>query len=169
VPEDLDHLTIAEAARRIASGALSPVALVEALLARIAAFDDRLHGYITVTATAALDAAHAAEADIKAGRRRGRLHGIPYALKDNYDTKGIRTTASSRLMLDNVPERDATLHARLQAAGAILLGKLSTWEFGTAWASGRTTCPSRSPATRGIPHALPAARAPAPASRSPPA
>lgn len=130
MPEDLDHLTIAEAARRIASGALSPVALVEALLARIAAFDDRLHGYITVTATAALDAAHAAEADIKAGRRRGKLHGIPYALKDNYDTKGIRTTASSRLMLDNVPERDATLHARLQAAGAILLGKLSTWEFG---------------------------------------
>jgi len=131
VPQNLDNLTIAEAARRIESDALSPVALVEAVLARIAALDGRLHGYITVTATAALEAARAAEADIKAGRRRGKLHGIPYALKDNYDTRGIRTTASSRLMLDNVPARDATLHARLQAAGAILLGKLSTWEFGT--------------------------------------
>jgi aspartyl-tRNA(Asn)/glutamyl-tRNA(Gln) amidotransferase subunit A len=131
MPQNLDNLTIAEAARRIGSGALSPVALVESLLARIAALDGRLHGYITVTATAALAAARAAEAEIKAGRRRGILHGIPYAMKDNYDTKGIRTTASSRLMLDNVPTRDATLHARLQAAGAILLGKLSTWEFGT--------------------------------------
>jgi aspartyl-tRNA(Asn)/glutamyl-tRNA(Gln) amidotransferase subunit A len=129
--EDLHFLTIAEAARRIAAGALSPLALVEAMLARIAAVDDVLHAYITVTATAALEAARAAEAEIAAGRRRGPLHGIPYALKDNYDTKGIRTTASSRLMLDNVPARDATLHARLQDAGAILLGKLSTWEYGT--------------------------------------
>ncbi|MEJ0068923.1 MAG: amidase [Pseudomonadota bacterium] len=129
--EALHDLTIADAGRRIATGQLSPVALVEACLARIAAVDDRLHGFITVTAMAALAAARAAEAEIKAGRYRGPLHGIPYALKDNYDTQGIRTTASSRLMLDNLPVRDATLHARLQAAGAILLGKLSTWEFGT--------------------------------------
>ncbi|MBI3515422.1 MAG: amidase [Proteobacteria bacterium] len=129
--EDLHFLTIAEAARRIAARELSPVALTEAMLARIAAVDDVLHGYITVTGTAALSAARIAEAEIAAGRPRGPLHGIPYALKDNYDTAGIRTTASSRLMLDNVPTRDATLHARLQAAGAILLGKLSTWEYGT--------------------------------------
>ncbi len=131
MPDDLHFLTIADASRRIAAGTLSPVALVEAMLARIAAVDPVLHGYITVTAIQALDAARAAAADIAAGRRRGPLHGIPYALKDNYDTKGIRTTASSRLMLDNVPTRDAILHARLQAAGAILMGKLSTWEFGT--------------------------------------
>jgi aspartyl-tRNA(Asn)/glutamyl-tRNA(Gln) amidotransferase subunit A len=131
VTQHLDYPTIADAARKIAAGTLSPVALAETCLARIAAFDDRLHGYITVTARTALDAARIAEAEIKAGRCRGPLHGIPYALKDNYDTKGIPTTASSRLMLDNVPTRDATLHARLQAAGALLLGKLSTWEFGT--------------------------------------
>src|SRR5260221_5253318 len=124
--EDLHFLTLAEAARRIAARELSPVALTEAFLARIAAVDDVLHGYITVTATAALAAARAAAAEIAAGRSRGPLHGIPYALKDNYDTAGIRTTASSRLRLDNVPTRDATLHAPLQAARAILLGKLST-------------------------------------------
>jgi aspartyl-tRNA(Asn)/glutamyl-tRNA(Gln) amidotransferase subunit A len=131
VAEALHELTITEASRRIAAGTLSPVALTEALLARIAAVDDRLHGYITVVADRARAAARRAETEIAAGRRRGPLHGIPYALKDNYDTAGVRTTASSRLMLDNVPASDATLHARLQAAGAILLGKLSTWEYGT--------------------------------------
>jgi aspartyl-tRNA(Asn)/glutamyl-tRNA(Gln) amidotransferase subunit A len=129
--EDLHFLTLAEASRRLQAGTLSPVALVEAMLARIAAVDGALHGYITVVADAARAAARTAEAELKAGRSRGPLHGIPYALKDNYDTKGIRTTASSRLRLDNVPDSDATLHARLQDAGAILLGKLSTWEFGT--------------------------------------
>ena len=129
--EALHFLTLAEASRRLQAGSLSPVALVEALLARIAAVDGAIHGYITVVAPAALAAARTAEAELKAGRSRGPLHGIPYALKDNYDTKGIRTTASSRLRLDHVPDSDATLHARLQDAGAILLGKLSTWEFGT--------------------------------------
>lgn len=129
--DPLHFLSLADASRRIQAGNLSPVALVEAVLDRIAAVDGVLHGYITVVADRARAAARAAEAELKAGRPRGPLHGIPYALKDNYDTKGIRTTASSRLLLDNVPDTDATLHARLQDAGAILLGKLSTWEFGT--------------------------------------
>ena len=93
--------------------------------------DEDLHSYITVVAEEARVTARVAEKEIMAGRHRGPLHGIPYGLKDNFNTKGIRTTAASRLMLDFVPDEDATLHARLRSAGAILLGKLNTWEFGT--------------------------------------
>ncbi len=127
----LYHLTISEAGRLIAAHKLSPVELVDALLARIDSVDEDLHSYITVVAEEARVTARVAEKEIMAGRHRGPLHGIPYGLKDNFNTKGIRTTAASRLMLDFVPDEDATLHARLRSAGAILLGKLNTWEFGT--------------------------------------
>ena len=127
----LYHLTISEAGRLIAAHKLSPVELVDALLARINSVDEDLHSYITVVAEEARVTARVAEKEIMAGRHRGPLHGIPYGLKDNFNTKGIRTTAASRLMLDFVPDEDATLHARLRSAGAILLGKLNTWEFGT--------------------------------------
>jgi Asp-tRNA(Asn)/Glu-tRNA(Gln) amidotransferase A subunit family amidase len=127
----LHHLTIGAAARLIAAGRLSPVELVDAFLARIAQLDRTLHSYITVTEQAARSAAGDAEAAVVAGRSIGVLHGIPYGLKDNYYTRGIRTTAGSRLLLDFVPDEDATLHHRLREAGAILLGKLNTWEFGT--------------------------------------
>lgn len=121
--------SLAEASAAIASGALSPVALTEAALARIAALDPKLNAFITVTADRARRAAAAAEAEIKAGKRRGPLHGIPYALKDIYDVAGVRTTAHSKLLLDNVPSEDATSTAKLEAAGMVLLGKLSTHEF----------------------------------------
>ena len=124
-------LSAAEAGRRIAARRLSPVAYVEALLARIAAVEDRVHAYITVLAEPALAAARRAEAEIAAGRWRGPLHGVPFAVKDNYFTAGVRTTAGSRLMLDHVPDSTAHIIARLEAAGAILLGKLNTWEYGT--------------------------------------
>lgn len=127
----LHHLGVAEASRLIGAGALSPVTLVEAFLGRIAAVDDTLHSYITVTAERARAAAVAAEAEIRAGRWKGPLHGIPFAVKDNYYVAGIRTTAGSRLMLDHVSSTTATAVARLEAAGAILLGKLNTWEYGT--------------------------------------
>jgi len=127
----LHHLTIGAAARLIAARKLSPVELVDAFLARIARLDGVLHSYITVTGEAARTAARAAEASALAGRDIGPLHGIPYGLKDNYYTSGIRTTAGSRLLLDFVPNEDATLYCRLRDAGAILLGKLNTWEFGT--------------------------------------
>ena len=121
--------SLAEASAAIASGALSPVALTEAALARIAALDPKLNAFITVTADRARRAAAAAEAEIKAGKRRGPLHGIPYALKDIYDVAGVRTTAHSKLLLDNVPSEDATSTAKLEEAGMVLLGKLSTHEF----------------------------------------
>ncbi|MEJ1159262.1 amidase [Prosthecomicrobium sp. N25] len=101
------------------------------MAARIAAVEDRVHSYITLDLDGARAAAHVAETEIAAGRGRGPLHGIPFAVKDNYDAAGLPTTGGSRLLQGNVPGRDATLVARLKAAGAVLMGKLSTWEYGT--------------------------------------
>ncbi|MBL8702703.1 MAG: amidase [Alphaproteobacteria bacterium] len=127
----LHFLTVAEAGRLIRARRLSPVELVDAHLDRIARVDPRIHSYITVLADRARAAARDTEAAIMRGDWRGPLHGIPYGLKDNFYTRGIRTTAASRLMLDHVPDVDATAHARLRDAGAILLGKLNTYEYGT--------------------------------------
>ena len=104
---------------------------MQAFLRRIEAVDRSLATYITVCADAALASAHRAEAEIMRGDYRGALHGIPYGLKDNFMVRGVRATANSRLMLDHVADTDATVHRRLQDAGAILLGKLSTYEYGT--------------------------------------
>jgi aspartyl-tRNA(Asn)/glutamyl-tRNA(Gln) amidotransferase subunit A len=129
--EPLFYLSVAEAAHLIATRQLSPVELVQAHLDRIAAVDPKIFAFITVLADRALEQARAAEQEIMAGRYRGPLHGIPYSLKDNYYTKDIRTTAASRVLWDWVPTVDATIHSRLTQAGAILLGKNNTWEFGT--------------------------------------
>jgi aspartyl-tRNA(Asn)/glutamyl-tRNA(Gln) amidotransferase subunit A len=126
---DLHFLGIAEAARLIERRQLSPVALTHAFLDRIAAIDPQLDAYLLVTAEQALDQARAAEAEIMAGKYRGPMHGIPFALKDIYCTAGIRTTSHSRTRADYVPDFDATTVARLRAAGAVLLGKLATHEF----------------------------------------
>jgi aspartyl-tRNA(Asn)/glutamyl-tRNA(Gln) amidotransferase subunit A len=126
---DPHFLTIAEASKLIERRALSPVELTQAFLDRIAALDRRLNAYLLVTADLAMEQARAAEAEIMAGRWRGPMHGIPYALKDIYCTKGIRTTAHSRTRADYVPDFDATTVAKLHASGAVLLGKLSTHEF----------------------------------------
>jgi len=125
------QLSVTEASQRIAAGTLSPVDLVEACLARIEAVDGKIHSFIHVAANQARAAAREAEAEIKAGRLRGPLHGIPYGVKDNYDVAGMPATAGSRVRLDHVPTEDAALIAQLKQAGAILLGKLNTWEFGT--------------------------------------
>ena len=121
--------SLTEASAAIVAGTLSPVALTEAALARIAALDPKLNAFITITGDRARRAAAVAEAEIKAGKKRGPLHGIPYALKDIYDVAGVRTTAHSKLLIDNVAREDATTTAKLEAAGMVLLGKLSTHEF----------------------------------------
>src|SRR5580693_1101072 len=121
--------TLAEAGRKIAAGELSPVALTEAALARAEALNPKLDAFIEITAARARAAARRAEREIAGGRRRGPLHGIPYGLKDIYDAAGLRTTAHSRLLLDNVATADAETTARLEAAGMILIGKLATHEF----------------------------------------
>lgn len=127
----LTDLSVTAAARLIATRKLSPIDLVDAFLDRIAAVDDRVKSYLLVLADDARAAARVADAEIRAGRWRGPLHGIPYGVKDNYDTAGIRTCAASRVLLDRIPAFDATAIVRLRAAGAILLGKLNTWEYGT--------------------------------------
>jgi aspartyl-tRNA(Asn)/glutamyl-tRNA(Gln) amidotransferase subunit A len=128
---ELFNLSATEAGRLLAARKLSPVELIDAFLARIEAVDERVKSYLLVTAERAREQAKVAEADIMAGRWRGPLHGIPYAVKDNYYTRGIRTCAGSRLMLDHVPDHDAGAIEKLDAGGAILLGKLNTWEYGT--------------------------------------
>ncbi|MDN3566779.1 amidase [Paeniroseomonas aquatica] len=122
--------SLAEASAGIADGTLSPVALCEQALARIAALEPALNAFILLTADRARAAAATAEAEIKAGRSRGPLHGIPYALKDIYDVAGLPTTAHSRVLIGrNTPVADSDAAARLEAAGMVLLGKLATHEF----------------------------------------
>jgi aspartyl-tRNA(Asn)/glutamyl-tRNA(Gln) amidotransferase subunit A len=128
-PDDLTELSIAAAGRRIAAGALSPVALTEAYLARIARLNPQVNAYITVMGETALADARAAEAELAAGRWRGPLHGIPIGLKDNIDTAGVRTTAASAVFENRVPEADAEVVLRLKDAGAVILGKLNMHEF----------------------------------------
>lgn len=127
----LTSLSVSEAGRLIAARKMSPVELMDSVLERTAAVDETLHSYITLLADKARDAARKAEAEIAAGRYRGPLHGIPYGVKDNYHVSGVRTTAGSRLMWDYVADETSTLIERLDAAGAILLGKMNTWEYGT--------------------------------------
>ena len=127
--EDLDFLTIADAGKLLESRQLSPLELTEAKLERIEALNPQLDAFVTLTAEQALERARQSEAEIAAGRYTGPLHGIPFGLKDIYDTAGILTSGQSRVFSDNVPKEDATTTAKLYAAGAILLGKLSTHEF----------------------------------------
>jgi len=129
VTKALHFLTIAEAARRLEAKELSPVELVEALLDRIESLNPQLDAFVTLISEQALDAARQTEDEIVAGRYLGPLHGIPFGLKDIYNTAGIPTTGHSRTAMDHVPETDATTTARLIAAGGILMGKLSTHEF----------------------------------------
>jgi aspartyl-tRNA(Asn)/glutamyl-tRNA(Gln) amidotransferase subunit A len=129
VSDDLFYMTAAEAGRRIAAKQLSSLELTDALLARTEAIDGKLNAYIEVTAEAARAAAKAADAATAKGEIRGPLHGVPVALKDIIDLEGVRTTAHSKLLLDNVAKSDAFVTARLKQAGCVITGKLSTHEF----------------------------------------
>lgn len=127
--DELCFLTIAEAGRLLKAKKLSPVELTRAYLDRIEEIDPAIDSYITVSAEQGLAEARRAEAEIAAGRWRGPLHGIPYALKDIIDTAGLLTTSCSRLDQNRVPAEDAASVAKLKQAGAVLLGKLSCQEF----------------------------------------
>jgi len=129
---ELHDLSIAELSSLIAARKLSPLELVEALIRRVEQYDRQTHAFITRTFDLARQQAKQAEAEIAAGRYRGALHGIPFALKDIYDTKGILTSGHSRVFLDRIPKDDATTTTRLYDAGAVLLGKLATHEMAHA-------------------------------------
>jgi aspartyl-tRNA(Asn)/glutamyl-tRNA(Gln) amidotransferase subunit A len=126
---DTQDLSIAEMGRMLRAGTVSAEALARDALARIAARDGALHAFVLVAEERALADARHADDELKSGRDRGPFHGIPYALKDIYDTAGIRTTCHSKLRLDNVPKEDGVAAARLREAGGVLLGKLATHEF----------------------------------------
>ena len=108
---------------------ISPVEIIEAHLARIEETEPVLNSFITLLPEESRAAARRAEADIQAGRYRGPLHGIPVALKDLYNTAGVRTTSGSKLFDTFVPDRDCTVARRFGEAGAILLGKLNLHQF----------------------------------------
>ena len=131
---DVALLPLQAASALIHSRRASSVDLVRACLDRIAQHDRELGAFITLTADSALDEAKRADADLANGVDRGALHGIPIALKDLYDTAGVRTTGGSRIYGDRVPERDCTVVERLRTAGAVFLGKLNLHE----WALGVT-------------------------------
>ena len=96
---------------------------------RIDRLDGTLHTYVTVAAERALDDARRAEREIAGGGYRGALHGVPIGLKDIVDAAGIRTTAGSLALREHVPASDATVVSKLRDAGAVVIGKLGTWEF----------------------------------------
>ena len=118
----LYHLTICEAEKLIRTGALSPVELTQAILKRIEAIDGKLHAYLNLMAESALAEARRAEAEIRQGRSRGPLHGIPVAVKDQLDVQGAPATIRTRV---SEPSEDSTVVSKLRQAGAVMLGKLS--------------------------------------------
>ncbi len=126
---DLCFLNVTELAPLIERREVSPVEVVQALLARIAELNDELIAYLHVSGEHALAAAQAAEQEIGAGGYRGPLHGIPVAYKDIYHVQGLPTTAGSKLMAGHIAAEDSTVAAQLRRAGAICLGKLNTIEF----------------------------------------
>jgi aspartyl-tRNA(Asn)/glutamyl-tRNA(Gln) amidotransferase subunit A len=127
--DELAFSSLAGAAALLRAGKVSPVELVHACLARIESQNPVLNAFVTVTAESALREARAAEAEMRRGEWRGPLHGIPMAIKDMIDTRGVRTTGASAVYLDRIPEADAAVVSRLRRAGAILLGKLNMQEF----------------------------------------
>ena len=126
---DLAFATIEQLAPLLAKKKLSPVELLEHYLARIEKLNSRFNAFITVTAEQARADAHTAERELTRGKRRGLLHGIPIALKDNIFAKGIRTTMGSTILRDFVPDEDATIVRKLRKAGAVIIGKANLHEF----------------------------------------
>ena len=143
MPTDLPD-TIVAASRLIEARELSPLELVNELLARIEAVDPVINSFITVTAEQAVVQARQAESEIGKGRYRGPLHGIPFGVKDIYETAAVRTTGHSRAYANHIPRANAGAVDKLYDAGAILMGKLATHElahggpsFDLAWPPAR--------------------------------
>src|SRR6266404_720806 len=130
MPDDLAFTSAAELAALIAQRVVSPVEMVDIVLDRIEKTQPTLNAFMTVCADDARAAAKAAEAAVMRGDALGPLHGVPFAVKDLVNTAGLRTTFGSWALADNVPSADSPSVARLKAAGAVLVGKTTTPEFG---------------------------------------
>jgi aspartyl-tRNA(Asn)/glutamyl-tRNA(Gln) amidotransferase subunit A len=131
---DLTKLGLKEAAGLIRQGDLSSFELTSAYLRRIKQLNQKLNAFVTLNEDGALSSARTADDEIKKGKYRGRLHGIPIALKDVFETSGIKTTAGSKLLAANIPTSNAYVVQQLADAGAVMLGKLNLHE----WALGVT-------------------------------
>jgi aspartyl-tRNA(Asn)/glutamyl-tRNA(Gln) amidotransferase subunit A len=128
---ELAYLSLAEASRLIRTRALSPVEYAHALLDRISAIDPIYNAFLLVMSESALAEAKAAETEIGAGRWRGPLHGVPYAVKDIFDVAGLPTTCHSKIRANHRAAADAFVVRKLREAGAVLLGKTALHEFAT--------------------------------------
>src|SRR6266403_1612748 len=130
MPDDLAFTSAAELAALIAQRVVSPVEIVDIVLDRIEKTQPTLNAFITVCGEEARAAANEAEAAVMRGEALGPLHGVPFAVKDLVNTAGVRTTFGSVALAENIPAADSPAVARLKAAGAILVGKTTTPEFG---------------------------------------
>jgi len=122
-------VSLADIAGHISRREVSPVEVTQNVLDRIHRLEPQLNAFITVMAESALRTARSAESEIVAGRYRGALHGVPISLKDLFLTRGVRTTAGSTVLAEQVPTRDATVVRKLRSAGAIVVGKANMLEF----------------------------------------
>jgi aspartyl-tRNA(Asn)/glutamyl-tRNA(Gln) amidotransferase subunit A len=126
---EICYMGAGDLSKLVQSKEISPVEIIEAHLTRIDATEPVLNSFITLLADQARKSARQAEKDIQAGRYKGPLHGIPVALKDLYNTGGVRTTSGSRIFDTFIPTEDCTVAAKFHQAGAILLGKLNMHQF----------------------------------------
>ena len=147
--DDVLYLSVRELSEQIKSGKLSPVALTEAYLQRSQNLGPRFNAYATLTPDRALREAREAEAEIRSGKYRGPLHGMPYAAKDLLAAKGYPTTWGARPYAKQQFDYDATVIAKLRDAGAVLIGKAAMIElagsFGYRYAAASLTGPGRNP------------------------
>lgn len=147
--DDIWFASIEELAPELRAGRISPLELTRGFLERIERLNDRFNAYEKVTPALALEQAARAQSELNARRWRGPLHGIPYAAKDLFDTRGVATAWGTRFLRDRVPGEDATAVARLERAGAILLGKAAMVEFagclGYRFANASASGPGRNP------------------------
>lgn len=145
---DVNQLSLTQLSENIRTRQISPVEVVEDSLSRLADVEPAITAFVTVTADIARKAAQTAEDEIVAGNYRGPLHGIPLAVKDLYDTRGVATTSSSAQRATYVPDTDAVTVSKLFDAGMILIGKTETHEFAygtTTPQSGNPWDPTRTP------------------------
>jgi aspartyl-tRNA(Asn)/glutamyl-tRNA(Gln) amidotransferase subunit A len=127
---ELTRLTAVKAAALIRARKLSPVEYLDAVLKRVSDLEPKVNAFITLTEERAREEARAAEQAVMKGAALGPLHGVPFGVKDLLPTAGVRTTYGSKVYADNVPDRDDVLVTRLKEAGAIMIGKTTTPEFG---------------------------------------
>jgi len=138
---ELPFLSAGDLSRLIQSKEVSPVEATEAYLDRIGSLDHRFNSYLTVMREQALADAQQAEEDIASGQHKGPMHGVPVAVKDQFWSKGVRSTGGSRILADFVPDEDATVIANLRKAGAVVLGKTNMTEFAITGFSHRYSTP----------------------------